>query len=424
MKGVWPDQYHSDPYPNKTIEAIWDDLDAYSFEEMYEMPKYHESLRFYVPLPPLFYKGHFTKGICFTQGAHFLLERLPDLKKLFFVVANSMCFSYPWAHDADCFMTCYRNPKREAYYKKKYPATKDIICLPLQDSDYTDEKRIMPIPNTPKTIDVFCVSTAFPVKNLPMIAKALKAYEKKYKKRLKVVYAIGDNAAKRDKNGNFDYSGVSDYSKNVLKEVEEILGDIKSYIDFHPYIEYYKLPEYFSAAKCGVLGSLIEGKNRFLSEGMSCDMPVIVFRDFNKFTRGDSPAFYGNAGEYAPEFTPESLAETIHKVITNPQNYNPRDCYLRFSGRHNFINTCINEIPYYREHLPEFNNGHMLQNNWVNEACLHNYGMSYESFLYDLNANWSNVVGKTKILELLKKFYEKMNIPWCEFPEELCRPIR
>ncbi len=422
--GVWPESYHSNPNPDKPIEHIWDDLDAYSFEEMYEQPDRHSGIRFYAPLPPLFYKGKFIKGFCFTQAAHLLIEQFPKIKDLFFVCANAMCSAYPWSHNADCFFTCYRNPARERYYKSKYPQTKNIICIPLQDADFTNERVMTPIPNTPKTIDVFCISTAFPVKNLPTFAKALKAYEAKYGYRLKVLYAIGDNAAKRNEDGSLDYSGVIDYSKNVLKEVDAILGDTKSYIDFYPYLDYYKLPEYYSAAKCGVLASLIEGKNRFINECISCDTPIIVFKDLNKFSRGESPVFFGNCGECAPEFTPESLADTIHKVLSNPSAYEPRKNYLKYNGRRNFINTCLWEIPYYRENLPEFAAGDALNNEWLNRACIDNYETDYESFLYDKKFNISNIVGLETIRTLLQYYYAKFNIPWHEVPPECHTPLR
>ncbi len=424
MIGKWPEQYHANPFPDKTIEEIWDDLDGYSFEELYELPDQRDALRFYVAIPPLFYKGKFIKGFCFSQGAHFLIEQFPDIQDLFFVCAYSMCSSYPWAHKADCFFTCYRNPAREKYYKTKYPSTKDIICIPLQDADFTNEERMYYIPNTPKTIDVFCISTAFPVKNMPMIANALKIYEKKYGYRLKVVYAIGDRAAKRSEDGTFDYSGVSDYSKTALRAVDEILGNTRDYIDFYPYIEYDDLPKFYSASKCGVLASLLEGKNRFIREGMCCNMPIIIFKDLNKFARGDYPEFFGNSGEYIPEFTPESMADTIHKVITNPNAYSPRKNYLKHGGRANFVNTILREMTYYQENIPNFGKGIALKNRWLNKACLNNYGIDYKAFLYDKRYPISNVASVEYITNALKYYYKKFHIPWREIPEELHEPIR
>ena len=87
----------------------------------------------------------------------------------------------------------------------------------MQDADFLNEYYIGPVPYTPKTIDVFCVSTPFPVKNLPIIAVALKEYERKYGRRLKVVYAIGKKTAVRREDGSLDYSQVEEYGSKQLQ---------------------------------------------------------------------------------------------------------------------------------------------------------------------------------------------------------------
>ena len=412
MKGVWPSAYHDDPNPPKSLEEIWQDLDGYSFEELFELPAYHQSVQFVVPIPPLYYQEKFIKGFCFSQVVRLLLEKVPELKKLFFVCANSMTFSYPWAHKADCFFTCYKYPEREAYFKNKYPETKDIVCLPLQDADYTNEEVMKPLePKQPKTVDLFCISSAFPVKNLTLIAESLKVYEKKYNYRLKVVCALGSNEVKKNKDGSIDYSDLGDYSKNELIKVDKILGNTKDYVDFIPYITYWDLPKYFSMSKCGVLASLIEGKCRFLYEALSSDMPMIVFKQYNQFSRGGYPIFFGqNSGEYAPLFTAESLADTIHKVLLNLYTYTPRKNYLQYRGRKNFIKTVATEIPYYRENIPNFNDGNLFENQWINEACMDNYGVLYQDFLYDKLCNWSNVASLEATLELVNSYLKKFCI--------------
>lgn len=412
MKGVWPEKYMHNPNIDKPIEEIWDDIDAYSFEELYEQEDRLASISFLVPFPPMKYKGKFIKGICFSQSTRILLDKYPEMKQLFHVCANSMFASYPWSHKADMFFTCYENKAREAYYKKKYPETKDIPCLPLQDADFLNEYSIAPMENKEKTIDVICVSTAFPVKNIPVIAKALKIYEQKYGRILKVVYCIGSTAAKKLEDGTMDYSGMSEYAKGQLREVDEILGDTKKYIDFIPYIKYFDLPKYYTAAKCGVLGSLIEGKNRFLSECRSCDCPVIVFKDFNKYTRGDYPVFFGNSGEYVPEFSSEALADTIHKVITHPEDYEPRKNYLIHHGRKNFVNTMIDSLDYYKENIPDYEAGKIQDNIWVDLACQDNYQVGYLEFLYGKKVQLEHVVGMDNTKNLLKTYYEKFGLEW------------
>ena len=411
--GVWPESYMHNPNVDKPIEQIWDDIDAYSFEERYEDDKnLHNGILFVSPIPPLNYKGKFLKGFCYSQGTRILLDKYPDLKKLYVVCANSMFSSYPWSAKADVYFTCYKNEAREKYYKNKYPDRKNIVCLPLQDADWLNEYTIAPIPNTVKTIDVFAVSTPFPVKNLPVIAKALLVYEQKYGKVLKMTYAIGQRCTHKREDGSLDYSQLGDYGKNVLIEVDKILGDTKKYINFEPYIDYKDLSKYYSSSRCAVLGSLIEGKNRFISEAMSCDTPIVVFKDFNKYSRGDYPVFFGNSGEYVPEFTPESLADTIHKVITSPQNYEPRKNYLIHNGRKNFVNTVVDSIPYYRENLPDWQEGRIMDNVWLDMACWDNYHMSYHNYIYGNSYATSYVAGLEKIDTLLQTLSTKFGISW------------
>lgn len=413
MRGRWPEEYMHNPSIDKPIEQIWDDIDNYSFEERYEETKdLHRSINFVVPLPPLFYEGRFLKGIFYSQATNMLVNKFPELKKMFNVCANSMFSSYPWSEKADCYFTCYKNEAREKYYKNKYPNKKDIVFIPLQDADFLNEYAIAPVTGTQKTIDVFCVSTPFPVKNLPIIAKSLKVYENKYGRRLKVVYAIGQRLTKKREDGSLDYSELFDYGKNELKKVDEILGNTKDYIQFEPYIEYKNISKYYSAAKCCVLGSLIEGKNRFISESLSSNTPIIVFKDFNKYARGDYPVFFGNSGEYVPEFTPESLADTIHKVICNRHEYEPRKNYLMHYGRKNFVNMMVDMLPYYKEYLPNYKPGRLMDNIWIDLACWSSYQISYYDLLYDKKCSITHVAGLDNVVKLIKYYYEKFGYEW------------
>ena len=193
MKGKYPKDYFLNPYMDKqrSPEQIWDDIDAYSGEYFEDEPENYEKIDFVIPLPPLEYKGKFTKGIFFSQGTEYLLKLYPQLKELFFSCAYTMWSSYSWSNNADCYLTCYKNPPREKYYRKKYPDKKDIIFIPLQDADFRNEYIMAPTFNTPKTIDVLLVSTPIAVKNLPIFALALKTYEQKYNYRLKATIALG-----------------------------------------------------------------------------------------------------------------------------------------------------------------------------------------------------------------------------------------
>ena len=411
MKGdKWPSEYFHNPTSNNPIEKIWDDIDGYTFESQFEKEDRIEKIDFVIPFIPLKYNNKIIKGCFFSQGVDIIIEKFPKLKEIFFPIANSMFSSYPQSEYADAYFTCYKNEAREKHYKEKYPNKKDIVMLPLQDADFMHEYKIAPAFNVFKTFDIFCVSTAFPVKNMPMIAKAIKKYEEKYGVALKVKYAIGNRDLIVNEDKTIDVSKLRFDAQEQLKQVMEILGDYTKYIEFFAFIDYKDLPKYYTGAKCSVLASLLEGKNRFISEAMSCNTPIIVFKDFNKYSRGDYPVFFGNSGEYAPEFTPESLADTIHKVINNPQNYEPRKNYLIYNGRKNFVNTIIDSIPYYAQNIPNYEKGRIQDNIWVDLAMQQNYQLSTYDFIYGKNTAIQHVRGMKAIKSLVEFFYSRFKL--------------
>ena len=411
MKGnKWPSEYFHNPNSDKPIEQIWDDIDAYTFESQFEQEDRIEKIDFVIPFIPLKYRKKIIKGCFYSQAVDVIIEKFPKLKEIFFPIANSMFSSYPQSEYADAYFTCYKNEAREKHYKEKYPNKKDIVMLPLQDADFLNEYKIAPAFNVFKTFDIFCVSTAYPVKNMPMIAKAIKKYEEKYGKVLKVKYAIGSRDLIVNEDKTIDISKLRHDAQGQLKQVMEILGNYTKYIEFFPFIDYKDLPKYYTGARCSILASLLEGKNRFISEAMACNTPIIVFKDFNKYSRGDYPIFFENSGEYAPEYTPESLADTIHKVINNPQNYEPRKNYLTYNGRKNFVNTIIDSIPYYAQNIPNYEKGKIQDNIWVDLAMQENYQLSTYDFIYGKNSAIQHVRGMKAIESLVNFFYSRFKL--------------
>ena len=417
MKGKWPVEYMYTPNPNKKIEDIWEDLDGFTFEEIYSNKELLETkARFTVCIPPVKFGPYFVKGFCFSQTSEYFLKKVPNLKKLFHVCANSMTFSYPWTEGADCYFTLFENKAREKYFKKKNPDKKDLIYLPLQDADWTNDQIMTPWGIfMPKMIDVFCISSPFQVKNLPIIAKMALAYEAKYNRRLKIVIALGMTGMKFNKDGSINYKTVEENGVSELKKVDEILkNNTQAYIEFVPVVEYHDLKTYFGMSKCAVLASICEGKNRFIHEAMAGNTPVVVFKDYNKFIRGKTPAIYSKCGEYAPEFTPESLAETVHKVITNQQKYTPRKSYMEKNGRINFIKKICQYMPYYKDRIYQMHDDDLVHNKFFNKLIKYNYGITLEEFIYDKEPMLTGAVGKDKILEVLKGYMSQFKIPWVE----------
>ena len=106
MENTWPEEYMHNPYIDKPIEEIWDDIDRYSFEDRYENSKnLRGNLSMVVPIPPVKYKGKLLKGVFYSQASKMILDKFPELKEIFFVCANSMFSSYPRNHQADYFFT-------------------------------------------------------------------------------------------------------------------------------------------------------------------------------------------------------------------------------------------------------------------------------------------------------------------------------
>lgn len=405
MKGKYPFEYLKNPNIQKSVEEIWDDIDSYTGEFFEDDPVNLDRSDLFIPVPPLKYDGIFTKGILMTQCADYILDKYPKIKELFFVGAYTMWSSYSWCDRADLYFSCYENKPREAYHKNKYNNKKDIIFIPLQDADFTDENMMAPAYNTDKTHDIICVATPYEVKNHFIIAKAIKIYEEKYGLKLKSKFIFGTKDAKKDRRKCYDFSQLSKITKCIIAEVNHILDNkMTDYIEIYPFVPVLEMPKHYSSAKCCVLASLIEGKNRAITEAMACGTPVVLFKQHNQWARGKYPIFPQGSGELAEEFTPEALADAIHKVINNPQNYNARRNYLKYNGRTNFVNTCINYIPYYKKIIPELEYGRFHDNIWVNLATQDNYQMCFHSFLYQKqhNLNW---VQKLENIDFLIKYY-------------------
>lgn len=398
-KGKYPVEYFRNPNINKQLEEIYDDIDAYS-GEFFEDEELRMNTDFIVVLPPLKYEGITTKGIFMSQGTDYVYKIFPNIGKLFFSMAYTMWSSYPWSKNADVYLTCYKNPKREEWYFKKHPEKKDKILIPLQDADFTNEYLLAPTFNTPKDIDILYVSRLADVKNIHVFIEALKKYREKYNEKLRATMLLGSSPDNKKPK-----------AQEILKEIKHRYGDITEYVTLIERVAYKDISKYYTRAKFTVLTSLIEGKNRTIQESMSCNTPIIVFKDHNKWARGEHELFYGNSGLYVPEFSAESLADTIYSGL---QNYNgkfkARRNYLKYYGRKNFINTCIDNIPYFKENLPEYQEGNIQSNLWVDLAMQDNYQISFIDFLYGKNPAIQHVKFNEKQHSLIDFFYSRFGI--------------
>jgi glycosyltransferase involved in cell wall biosynthesis len=356
-KGIPFYEYFQDPDIKKPIEEIYSDLDRYTMETYEDDDLTRFTIDLFVLIPPVLYEGVFLKGMLFTQSADMVIRRYPDVQKLFFVMAYSMWSSYPWSALADFYFTCYNNPQRDEWFRSTNKGRGGKVHLPLEDSDYTNEYNMAPLLGLEKDIDVIAVARLHIGKNVPMIAEMIKLYREKYNKPIRLTLVVG-------KDFDINWSGLDESEKEELRKVEAILEHPNEYIDFVPRTfqissdpNMKSMPHYYSRAKVCVLGSLLEGKNRSIKEAMSCNVPVMTFRQFNQYQRNGEPAFPEGGGLYIPEFDVESMADTLHELLENYGDFKPRQQYLRHAGRKKFLNICMDSIPYYENNLPGYKKG-------------------------------------------------------------------
>jgi glycosyltransferase involved in cell wall biosynthesis len=395
--GRFPREYISNPHIHKPIEEIYSDINSFTWELFEGDPEVDEKVDLTVVLPPLIYEGHFVKGLVFSRGVDFLKEFIPDLQSFFQCMAYTMFCSYPWSRRADAYLACYRNPSREGWYRNQCTAREKTAFIPLADTDYLDEYRFAPVRGVAKDIDVLCVSRLQDVKNVRIIARALAIYRRKYPGTIRLTLITGHRKG-------ISLDTLPPYAVEQYLAIEKILGDVDTYIDLIGYVNHFtELPKFYSRSKVFVLGSLIEGKNRSIAEAMSCNVPVVCFSEFNQFARQGHPIMSAEAG-ICCTFDPEHLADAIHLVLQNSEIFSPRLSYLRGSGRRNFLNQCIDFIPYYREALPGFVPGQHVQNHWIDAALQHTYGMDLLSFIYRPGPGLARAWGKSDTKRLVDHY--------------------
>lgn len=390
-------KYFNYPEIHHTREEIYSDLDSWTNEIFEQNADQFEKVNFSVLLPPLFYQGQFIKGLYFSESVDLLNKILPQLSEVFFSIADSLWCSYPWSNTADAYFCLYDNPSRTDWFKKTYPQRANKILIPGSNADFINEYLIAPQPINTKDIEVLCVAHLSPIHNLPLIVKALKIYQKKYNKSLKITLILEDyfdpnNADLLTGEAQLEWQKIKTILANHLEDIE-----IVSQVDY-----YQEKPLYYSRSKVCLLGSLLEGKNPRLSEAMSCNTPVICFRQFNQYIRGKTELFPPESGLLS-EFDPEALADTIHTALDNLTVFQPRLNYLKYQGRKKFFNTCLDSFPYYHNIIPDYIQGQAYNNLWLDLAMQYNYQISLHDFLYGRSPR-SHLQGLVNIYKILNQW--------------------
>ncbi len=366
-------KYFRQPVINESLEEIYADIDAWTYEIFEGQQDSYANMDLTVIVPPLLYRGVFVKGLCFTRAADLLLARYPTMREYFVTIASSMWSSFPWSQNADAFFATYQNEHRNLWFRKTNPERASKVLIPLADADFTHEFLFQPVAMRKKTIDVLTVSRLDEVKNLPLLCKSVMIHSKKYRP-IRMTIVAGRSS------GNFkDLTTEEQLEINRIEQ--ELGGGIDDFIDLEANVPHGLLPHYYSSARATVLGSLIEGANRSLKESMSCNTPVICFQDFNRYTRGADCVFPVGAGLYS-EFDAEALADVIHMVLEETKDLQPRTRYLQIRGRARMLNTCLDAIPYFQDSLPDYITGANHLNSWLNRAMLNTFEMDILEWIY------------------------------------------
>jgi len=181
-KGRYQREYFANPriHDEKSIEQIYADVDGYTMEYFEDEPDFHDRIDLVVVLPPLGYEGQFLKRIFFSQATDFLHKLYPHLGKLFHSIGNAQWGAIPWSQSTDGLFSLYENPARERWFRETYPERAGKVLVPLQDADHTHEYSMAPAAFAKRETDVLCVSRVQDLKNIPIIADALRVNRQKY----------------------------------------------------------------------------------------------------------------------------------------------------------------------------------------------------------------------------------------------------
>jgi glycosyltransferase involved in cell wall biosynthesis len=371
MRGEYPYHFMQATRVDKPLEAIYREQNGVTWELL--PGDEVEWIDTQVVLPPLELEGVATKGVLWTMAADYLVDRYPELPQLFHILAESQLAGIPWSRMADGLCAVYANPRRNQWFRRTYPDRTGLL-LPIQIADFTNERLFAP-DHRPKTRDLLCVARQAMFKNLPFLADAVARYNRNYGPlRLTLVAGYG-----------VDWAKPEGQAAAILDEVRERTAGYEQCIELEPYRCREEMPALYNAHRLFVLGSLFEGKNRAIHEAMCCDLPVVCCEAYNQFARGDVPIFPPGAGMYAP-FDPEGFARTIHHVVIQPEQFNPRQAYLSgFSGRQYCLEMCLRAFPQYRELMPGYDPVAPADNRWLEEAITDNYRCKLSTFLYEEN---------------------------------------
>jgi glycosyltransferase involved in cell wall biosynthesis len=370
VRGTLPYEFMSNP-SRWSPEEAYAQMDRFTYEEFAA-----EELTFAtVLIPPLRYEGISLKGLYCAPGVDVIEDLLPKVGDYFISIANSRWASYPQSAHADGYFVLYDNRHREADFRRRTGIT-DKVFIPRQTADHTNEYLFQPLYGTAKDIDILLVSRIHRMKNLQLLAKAIRVLNQMGgSKKYHLAWACGRDLTK----------GMTREEQQILRDMQETLdGRLEDSIEMLGAVAQLDMPQMYARSKVLVLTSRIEGKNRAMSEAMCSGTAVVALEDFNLAARGTDTFLPEQAGlTVRPDA--ESLALGIGVAVNSYGDFQPREAYLRTSGRRNFFWDCLLSFESFSTAVP--GTERREREVWLDSAIKNNYGVTLNDFLYFKHSN-------------------------------------
>jgi glycosyltransferase involved in cell wall biosynthesis len=200
----------------------------------------------------------------------------------------------------------------EAVRKAEIP----VLPIAIGAQDWVDTEVFKPLPGVQKDFDVVMIATFAPWKRHAVLFRAM---QKLRPRRIRVaLVGVTWERTRKEFEQEIRRYGVQDdctiFQAILPAQVNEVLN----------------------RSKVKVLLTKIEGANRALSEAMSANVPVVVYKHIMGPRRTDVNPM---TGVYADD---EELPDVLTKAIESYQQFQPRAWYLQNSGYRNSTST-LNE---------------------------------------------------------------------------------
>jgi glycosyltransferase involved in cell wall biosynthesis len=200
----------------------------------------------------------------------------------------------------------------EAVRKSQIP----VLPIAIGAQDWVDTEVFKPLPGVQKDFDVIMIATFAPWKRHAVLFRAM---QKLRPRRIRVaLVGVTWERTRKEFEQEIRRYGVQD-------DCTIFQGILPAQVN-----------EALNRSKVKVLLTKIEGANRALSEAMSANVPVVVYKHIMGPRRTDVNPM---TGMYADD---EELPDVLTKAIESYRQFQPRAWYLQNSGYHNSTST-LNE---------------------------------------------------------------------------------